>query len=861
MPTYTINGRRVTTTQPLSEAEIDEIAAEMRPATAATGSLVSQIPTGGYAPAPEPRPVPSAGERFRQNALSGAAMVPILGAAARGAQLATQGTRAAPYATNLVSALLPKTGRALAAEGVIGAVAGGVGGEVGQQVAQKGGEQYRPLGEFIGGMGAAIPANSLLRNIPDLFAVSRGGQSLFAEANAAADLLGSAKARQQLQTALDANPSLAGDLARAREIETATGVRLPVQAAAKGDTTLTGLLASETSRGENSAFTALMATQEKQALEAVAAAQKKLAANPRSVDAYTELQAARVRAENAKREALFAKEQQRRTNQIKNLDDRIFSLSVDSLATSAEGKEELGTRVRSLIDAKEALIKAEFKPLYTDLLKQAKTEGVVLDSPQVASLYNWVKTSRSEDVFADFPGLFTKINTLLAPQKQPVSGKLAEKYPNLVRTQEGTYKPMNVDDIDSLKREINKSIGATKDPDKIRRLVALKQQFDNSLNSLPESFVTAYRDLDSSYAKRLGLPFSKAGVVAVERARFVEDTVPNLTTKPSAIRDVLIATDNSPEAIKVVEDAFLFKLSTADGIVNKNTLELNEAALESFLRKNREALAQVPGLTDRLRQAASSVKNLKEVRADLIDKQSKARVQTFENVWSQAYGTSGGFEGFVNNALKRPEDLSRLISLAGNDKVLQEGLKSSILDIGLRSPNKTAFFADNAAAINTLFGKEHAQRVQALLEASERLAQNPLRAKINQRISQQTGLEQMTGSRPEQIASEIRNPVLGTFRTFANIMSRFTQNRAGKAEAAEIQEFLANPQAVADAAELLKELERKGLGATDKAKALVKRLGKNTGSAALFGGLAPVVTGELGLSERTPIETFEGEAQ
>lgn len=860
MPTYTINGRRVTTTQPLSEAEIDEIAAEMRPAPAATGSLVSQIPTGGYAPAPEPRPVPSAAERFRQNALSGAAMVPILGAAARGAQLATQGTRAAPYATNLVSALLPKTGRALAAEGVIGAVAGGVGGEVGQQMAQKSGEQYRPLGEFIGGMGAAIPTNSLLRNIPDLFAVSRGGQSLFAEANAAADLLGSAKARQQLQTALDANPSLAGDLARAREIEAATGVRLPVQAAAKGDTTLTGLLASETSRGENSAFTALMATQEKQALEAVAAAQKKLAADPRSVDAYTELQAARVRAENAKREALFAKEQQRRTQQIASLDERITNLSTDALP-GAGGKEDIGLRLKNLLDAKETLIKKEFKPLYTDLLKQAKTEGVVLDSPQVASLYNWVKTSRSEDVFADFPGLFTKINTLLAPQKQAVSGRFAEKYPNLVRTQEGTYKPMDVDGIDSLKREINKSIGSTNDPDKIRRLVALKQQFDSSLNSLPESFVTAYRDLDKAYAKRLGLPFSEAGVVAVDRARFVESTVPMLTEKPSAIRQVLAATDNSPETLKVIEDAFLFRLANTDGIVNKDTLQINPAALQAFLRKNREAISQVPGLPERLQAVAGDVRQLKEIKQSLIEQQKNAKLETFQNVWSQAYGTSGGFEGFVNNALKRPEDLSRLISLAGNDKVLQEGLKSSILDIGLRSPNKTAFFADNASAINTLFGKEHAQRVQALLEASERLAQNPLRAKINQRISQQTGLEQMTGSRPEQIASEIRNPVLGTFRTFANIMSRFTQNRAGKAEAAEIQEFLANPQAVADAAELLKELERKGLGATDKAKALVKRLGKNTGSAALFGGLAPVVTGELGLSERTPIETFEGEAQ
>lgn len=822
----------------------------------AAGSLVSQIPVGGNPPAPPARPVPSARERFIQNALAGAAAVPVLGAAARGLQLATTGTRAAPFAAEAARALLPQTGRALAAEGAIGAVAGGVGGELGQQVAQKAGEQFRPLGEFAGGAAGGLLTNALVRNVPEMFTAGLRAATGGEEASQVANLLGSVKARQKLQTALDANPSLAADLQRARDIEELTGVRLPVQAAAKGDTTLTGLLASETARGENSAFTALMATQERQALEAVTQAQRNLAANPRSVDAYTELQAARARVENARREAAFAREQDRRARQIASLDERITSLTAEALP-GAGGREDIGSRLKSLLEAKEASIRAEFRPLYTEVLDNAKAQGVVLDSPQVAALYNWVKTSRSEDVFADFPALFSKINRMLAPQKQPVSGRFAEKYPNLVRTQDGTYKPMSVDDIDSLKREINKSIGSTNDPDKIRRLMALKQQFDGSLDNLPESFIAAYRNLDKAYAKRLGLPFSEAGVVSVDRARFVESTVPMLTEKPSAIRQVLAATDNSPETLKVIEDAFMFRLANTDGIVNKETMQVNPAALQAFLRKNREALNQVPGLSDRLQTVATDVRQLKEIRQSLVEQQKNAKVQTFENVWSQAYGTSGGFEGFVNNALKRPEELSKLISLAGTDRVLQEGLKSSILEIGLRTSNKTEFFRDNAAAINTLFGKDHAQRVQALLEASERLAQNPLRAKINQRISQQTGLEQMTGSRPEQVASEIRNPVLGTFRTFGNILSRYVQNRSGKAEAAEIQEFLSNPRAVEDAAELIKELERKGGGLTDKAKNLAKRLGKNTGSAALFGGLAPVITGELGVSERAPVVTFE----
>ena len=60
MPTYTINGRRITTAKPLSEAEIDEIAADLGmqaapQADAPIGSsMASQIPTGGIkAPAPQ----------------------------------------------------------------------------------------------------------------------------------------------------------------------------------------------------------------------------------------------------------------------------------------------------------------------------------------------------------------------------------------------------------------------------------------------------------------------------------------------------------------------------------------------------------------------------------------------------------------------------------------------------------------------------------------------------------------------------------------------------------------------------------------------------------------------------------------
>ena len=857
MPTYTIQGKKITTEQPLSDTDIDEIARDLGGDSVfgLENSLVSQIPTSGYPAAPPAQPQPSTVERMFQNALSGAMAVPPLAAGARGLQLLTQGSKAAPYVANLAKAVIPTSFGGLVTEGAIGAAGGAIGGELGQQTAQKLGEPYRPVGEFAGGMLGGMAASTLTKNLPDMvlggFRMAQGTPAV----GEVSDLLGSIRAQTKLQTALEANPSLASDLTRATEIEKLTGIKLPVTAAAKGDTTLTGLLASETARGENAAFTAVIAQQQKLAQQGVVQAQKELASSPNRVEAVARLKAAKDNLENVQREATFAKQQAARQDQLNDLDARISDISTGGLTTT-EGKESIGNRVTSLLDAKKALIKKELQPEYTKLLDQAKTDGVAIDSPQVAGLWNFVKSSRAEDVFAKFPGLYSKVQSTLAPKTAPVSSKFAEKYPNLVKTAEGTYRPMDVDTIDSLKRAVNKAIGDTSDDDNLRMLYAFKSKFDEAVGSIAGDFPTNYKALDRTYAERLGIPFSENGVLSVDRARFVESVVPNLTTKPSAIKQILAATDNSPETLKVIEDAFLMKLSNSPGILNPDTLQVNVPKLNLFVKQNAEAIDTVPGLRQRLEQIGSNVQALKDTRATVLDEQKNASVDKLNTVWQKSQNTSGGFEGFVNSALKKPEQLQELLLLAGTDKTLQRGLKSSILDIGLSSPNKMEFFDTNSKAIDVVFGSGHSERIKALFEASERLAKFPVSGKINQTLSQATKFEEVTGTDPVRAASLMRQQVQSTFYKFSTLLSRYVQNRATKSESTEIQEFLSDPKAIADASALIKELETKAGTLTKKGFELLKNVSKNKASSALFGGMAAAGTGELGLTERQPTQEF-----
>lgn len=841
MPTYTINGKKVRTDRELTEAEIDEIAADIGGGTQRPMTGPAAIPTGGDPTIARTQAPPNARERMVQNALAGAAAVPALGIAARGVQAATAGTRAAPYGQAAANIFIPKTGVDLARQTALSAGTTVGAGEIGQAFAEKAGEQYRLPAEMVSGVALAFPANAAL-NAAELGIkglVNRAaGKSLFDSANQAAATFGGARAESRLRTAMQSNPDLSTDLARATEIEQLTGVKLPVTAAAKGDTTLTGLLASQTSRGENAAFTAAIKQQEKDALEAVRAAQKKLAGDPRNAALTAEVEAKKLAYENSRRQTAFDMRQANIERQIGSVDTRIQDLTADSLMTTA-GKEDVGNRITNLLNAREAVIRQEFKPLYDEVLTNASKAGVEMDSPVVANLWNFVKTRQAEDVFNKFPSLDAAIKRVLAPTKAPVSSKFAEKYPNLVRSVEGTFKPLKVTDIDSLKRSINRAISDTQDRDQLRMLYELKNRFDESLSTLPEDFVQAYKGLDKQYAEKLGIPFNEAGVLSVDRARFVESTVPLLTSKPSAIRQILAATDNSPEAAKIIEDAFLMKISQTNGIVNPNTLSVNPAALQSFLRKNQESIDQVPGLRQRLEGLSGDVSGLLSERQRLLDLQKNAAVGKIENVWSRAYNQQGGFEGFVSRALGNPEELKQLMVAAGSDATLQRGLKAVVMDLGLKSSNKMNFFDDNAQAINALFGKDHAQNVKALLEASERLAKNPVMAKINQSLSQTTQFEQLTGSDPARAASLIRQQVQSTFYKVSTLMSRYLQNKSTKSENTEIQEFLSNPKNVKDMSEAIKAMEESGDNWVKLMKAGGKRLASSWASAALIGATAP----------------------
>lgn len=770
-------------------------------------------------------------------ALMGAAAVPAMAGASRVLQFLARGSKAAPYASRAAEVLIPKTGTQLAYEGALGAVSGVAGGKAAEQAP----EQWQK--DLIGaGVGAAVAAPfSVARNLADVFFSKSAGGTLLETGARAASEYGAATASKQAATAIKANPTLVPTVLRANEIEQQTGISLPMLAASNGDTTISSFLQSQIAKGENAEFAASLKAQYEAAEQALAKAKRGQAPSMQEVDTYVKRKAVEVQTANAKSAADVAAASKRRQEGLENINIRLGEIASE---IKAPGNLEVGARLDNLLKAKEATIRKEVSPKYEELLDASTKAGIVLPGTSAQGLRDFATDEMNSDVFAKFPSLYGAIKReFYTPPK--VGSRLSEKY-TIAKESSAPPKDIPLRSLDSLKREVNKAIRDTNDKDQLRKLYLLKGEVDAAIDTVDPAFSVPYRAIDEEYAIRLGIPFNKQGVINIDRAKFTEDTVPKMTQNASSLKDVLAIVGDSPEGMKIVEDAFLFELSNNKGIISTTTGEINPKQLQRWMSQNKEKLSLVPGLKEKLENVASSTKTFLDNRTAIREAEKAAQQTKVENLWSTAYGTSDGIRGLVRKALSTPQELDKLLSVTSKDKVANEAVKAAVMDDILSAQgDRVELFTSNKKALEKIFGVPQTKQLSYIVEASQRLKDNPFTLRINLSKIDKTAYEELLGTRPEQTAGELRNTIISAPRVFINHLSRYFQNRASKAEASEMQKFLLNPKNLQNAALFASEIETKGV--TDKALALAKQMAKNSSGAYLFGAL----TG-AGAAEMTP---------
>ena len=472
----------------------------------------------------------------------------------------------------------------------------------------------------------------------------------------------------------------------------------------------------------------------------------------------------------------LAKVQARR---VRSLDEQI----ADAYKSQSIDPNVFGQRVSNLVDKKAAAAYAEVKPLYGEAFDIAKAKNVELPAGSVDDIYNFVAGERASDVFKTFPSIYGKVQSKFRPTTTEPSAILtAEGAPMTPGGRE--FSAATIEDLDSLKREINRQLSKTNEPSDIRLLTELKQRVGGHIDSLDPEFVTAYRNADRAYLQKVGLPFDAATLKNVDRKKFVEQIAPAIIGNKSNVVEFINAT--GPEGTQLARQAFLDSFTNA--AVKNDTLDPKAAA--KWLKKNDGGVSLIPGLRDELQGATKDVQVLLDTRRKLnADFQRVAGEQILS---TQGVGSA---QDLVSKMYGDLNFTNKFMKQYGANKDAVNAARSFMLDDIVRSGDPIATLADRnkAAVFNRVFGPTYAQKVQEFATVADRLTRDITNVPFRGETVPKTPIEQLTGVPPEQILSRIYNPVSGATYAITSLFSKFWAKKAAEATEERLKDLLLNP--------------------------------------------------------------------
>jgi hypothetical protein len=464
---------------------------------------------------------------------------------------------------------------------------------------------------------------------------------------------------------------------------------------------------------------------------------------------------------------------------IKSLDEQI----ADAYRGQSVDPNTFGQQVANLVARKEKAAMAEVKPLYTEAFDIAKAKNLDLPAASVDDIYNFVAGERASDIFKTFPTIYNRVAQRFKPTTTaptPIMVQGVEVTP----AKKVEFSAATVEDLDSLKREINRQLAKTSDSADIRLLSELKRRVGGHIDSLDPEFVTAYRNADKAYLQKVGLPFDSATLAAVDRKKFVEQIAPAIIGNKSNVSEFINATGD--QGVNLVRSAFLDAFTTA---ALKNDV-LDPKAAAKWLKKNEGGVSLVPGLREELDGATRNVQQL-------IDSRSRLNAD-FQRVAGEQILSKEGVRSAQELVGKMYGDIkftNKFMSQYGADKDAVNAARAFMLDDIVRSGDPIATLADRnkAAVFNRVFGPTYAQKVQDFATAADRLSRDITQVAFRGETVPKTPIEQLTGVPPEQILSRIYNPVSGATYAITSLFSKFWAKKASDATEARLKELLLNP--------------------------------------------------------------------
>jgi hypothetical protein len=346
------------------------------------------------------------------------------------------------------------------------------------------------------------------------------------------------------------------------------------------------------------------------------------------------------------------------------------------------------------------------------------------------------------------------------------------------------FAPASVDDLDSLKREINRQLRKTNEPSEIRLLSTLKDKVNSTIESLDENFVAAYKNADREYFRRVGLPFDSFTLQNVDRKKFNEQIAPAIIGNKSNVIDFINAVGD--DGVRLVKDAFLDNFSKS---AVRNDI-INPQLANKWIEKNKGGMSLVPGLEDEVRGIVGDVQKLNDYKSRLNanftkvagDELLRLEGKNTQQLVNSMYGSREFTDGFLRKY--------------GGNKDNLNAIRSFMLDDIVNSGDPLAVLNDRnkAAIFNRVFGPTYSEKVKDFAVAADRLTRDITNVPFRGETVPKTPIEQMIGVPPETVLSRFYNPVNSNLNAIAYLFSKFWAKQALEGTEEKLKAILLNPK-------------------------------------------------------------------
>ena len=388
------------------------------------------------------------------------------------------------------------------------------------------------------------------------------------------------------------------------------------------------------------------------------------------------------------------------------IDNRIENLS-QKLDTGVDDAT-LGRNITNLVDARMKAATAEMKPVYDEILDEARKANATLPPKSVENVFRFVQANNIRDIFGRGTDLDKKITRQWGPDNNNV------------------FSPASFDDIDSLKREINRLQRGSLTRDESRKLNQLEEVLNKQRRNIPGDFDQRLRDADRAYYEKIGIPFSSQGVKDIDSKKYAEQVAPVLLKNASALNQFINAVGRDA-ADPVVRNAILsdaYAKSVKDGVIDP-------VALRRYVQKNEQILNQSPTARATLESATIDRGILAVEKKNLDEAVKVAEKRIADNFVTSVTDSAGvsvpSYRQIAGRIFDDPNFFQKIKKDLGDldaatSKAVKNNIRAEIIDRARSNPDGgIAFITDpkNARVFNDVFGPGYVSAVKDLLKMSD----------------------------------------------------------------------------------------------------------------------------------------------